>query len=77
MTIAVCFYPTPGVEWSDGQPLTADDVIFTFNEIYLNEAIPADARDVLRIGEGRALPKVRKIDAQRIEFTPQNHLHRS
>jgi peptide/nickel transport system substrate-binding protein len=58
-----------GLKWSDGQPLTADDVVFTFNEIYLNEAIPADARDVLRIGEGRALPKVRKIDAQRIEFT--------
>ncbi|MBW4453215.1 MAG: ABC transporter substrate-binding protein [Nostoc indistinguendum CM1-VF10] len=58
-----------GLKWSDGQPLTADDVVFTFNEIYLNEAIPADARDVLRIGEGRALPKVRKIDAQQIEFT--------
>ncbi|MEH2046981.1 ABC transporter substrate-binding protein [Nostoc sp.] len=58
-----------GLKWSDGQPLTADDVIFTFNDIYFNEAIPTDARDVLRIGESRALPKVRKIDAQRIEFT--------
>ncbi|MBG1242717.1 ABC transporter substrate-binding protein [Nostoc sp. NZL] len=58
-----------GLKWSDGKPLTADDVVFTFNDIYLNEAIPADARDVLRIGESRALPKVRKIDAQRIEFT--------
>ncbi|MEA5601521.1 ABC transporter substrate-binding protein [Nostoc sp. UHCC 0252] len=58
-----------GLKWSDGKPLTADDVIFTYNDIYLNEAIPADARDVLRIGESRALPKVRKIDARRIEFT--------
>ncbi|MFS0517895.1 ABC transporter substrate-binding protein [Nostoc sp. UIC 10607] len=58
-----------GLKWSDGQPLTADDVVFTFNDIYLNEAIPTDARDVLRIGESRALPKVRKIDARRIEFT--------
>ncbi|MBE9105574.1 ABC transporter substrate-binding protein, partial [Nostoc cf. edaphicum LEGE 07299] len=58
-----------GLKWSDGKPLTADDVVFTFNDIYLNEAIPADARDVLRIGESRALPKVRKIDDQRIEFT--------
>ncbi|MCC5644966.1 ABC transporter substrate-binding protein [Nostoc sp. CHAB 5824] len=58
-----------GLKWSDGQPLTADDVEFTYNDIYLNEAIPTDARDVLRIGESRALPKVRKIDARRIEFT--------
>ncbi|RCJ28525.1 peptide ABC transporter substrate-binding protein [Nostoc minutum NIES-26] len=58
-----------GLKWSDGQPLTADDVVFTFNDIYLNEAIPTDARDVLRIGESRALPKVRKIDERRVEFT--------
>ncbi|MEH2395424.1 MAG: ABC transporter substrate-binding protein [Nostoc sp.] len=57
-----------GLKWSDGQPLTTDDVVFTFNDIYLNEAIPTDARDVLRIGESRALPKVRKIDARQVEF---------
>ncbi|MBH8554290.1 ABC transporter substrate-binding protein [Nostocaceae cyanobacterium CENA357] len=58
-----------GLKWSDGQPLTVDDVVFTFNDIYLNEAIPTDARDILRIGESRALPKVRKIDDRRVEFT--------
>ncbi len=58
-----------GLKWSDGQPLTVDDVVFTFNDIYLNEAIPTDARDILRIGESRALPKVRKIDQRRVEFT--------
>ncbi|MEA5503482.1 ABC transporter substrate-binding protein [Halotia wernerae UHCC 0503] len=61
-----------GLKWSDGQPLTVDDVVFTFNDIYLNEAIPTDARDILRIGESRALPKVRKIDQRRVEFrTPE------
>jgi peptide/nickel transport system substrate-binding protein len=58
-----------GLKWSDGQPLTADDVDFTFNGIFLNEKIPTDFRDSLRIGEKRELPKVRKLDDRRIEFT--------
>lgn len=65
----IVFTLRKGLKWSDGKPLTADDVIFSYNEIYLNEAIPTDARDVLRIGESRALPTVRKIDDLRIEFT--------
>ena len=65
----IVFNLRPGLKWSDGAPLTADDVLFTYNDIYLNEAIPTDARDVLRIGESRALPTVRKLDERRIEFT--------
>jgi len=57
------------LKWSDGKPLTADDVVFTFNDIYLNEQIPAPTRDVLRIGESNALPTVRKLDERRVEFT--------
>ena len=45
-----------GLKWSDGEPLTAEDVVYTYNDIYLNKAIPTDARDILRIGESRALP---------------------
>lgn len=58
-----------GLKWSDGEPLTVDDVIFTFNDIYLNEKIPTDTRDVLRIGETGALPSVKKLDQRRVEFT--------
>ncbi|MGI0484780.1 ABC transporter substrate-binding protein [Pantanalinema rosaneae CENA516] len=58
-----------GLKWSDGQPLTADDVLFSFNDVYLNEKIPTDVRDALRIGSSRALPVVRKLDDRRIEFT--------
>lgn len=65
----IVFNLREGLKWSDGAPLTADDVVFTYNDIYMNEAIPTDARDVLRIGESRALPKVRKLDDLRIEFT--------
>jgi peptide/nickel transport system substrate-binding protein len=67
--LRIVFTLRDGLKWSDGKPLTVDDVVFTFNSIYLNEAIPTDARDVLRIGEKRALPKVQKLDARRVEFT--------
>lgn len=58
-----------GLKWSDGEPMTADDVIFTYNEIYFNTKIPTSVRDVLAIGESGALPSVKKIDNRRIEFT--------
>ena len=58
-----------GLQWSDGEPLTVDDVVFTYNEIYLNEAIPTDARDILRVGQSRELPTVSKLDNRRVEFT--------
>lgn len=65
----IIFTLREGLKWSDGHPLTADDVVFTYNDIYLNEKIPSSARDILRIGKNRAFPTVRKLDARRIEFT--------
>ncbi|HIK26813.1 MAG: ABC transporter substrate-binding protein [Oscillatoriaceae bacterium SKW80] len=65
----IVFTLREGLKWSDGHPLTADDVVFTYNDIYLNEKIPSSARDILRIGKNRALPTVRKLDARRIEFS--------
>ncbi|UKO96305.1 ABC transporter substrate-binding protein [Nostoc sp. UHCC 0870] len=59
----------PGLKWSDGKPLTAEDVVFTYNDIYFNEAIPTDTRDGFRIGVNRKLPTVKKIDDRRVEFT--------
>jgi peptide/nickel transport system substrate-binding protein len=56
------------LKWSDGEPLTVDDVVFTFNDLYFNEAIPTNTRDILRIGEEGKLPSVRKLDARRVEF---------
>jgi peptide/nickel transport system substrate-binding protein len=57
------------LKWSDGQPLTVDDVLFTYRDVYLNKDIPTDFRDVLRIGKTGALPTVRKLDERRIEFS--------
>ncbi len=34
------FHLRPGVTWSDGVPFTADDVVFTFNDLIYNKDIP-------------------------------------
>lgn len=65
----ITFTLRDGLKWSDGQPLTADDVVFSYNDVYLNEKIPTDLRDVLRLGDGNQFPSVRKIDTRRVEFT--------
>lgn len=65
----ITFKLKQNLKWSDGAPLTVDDVAFTFNEVYFNEDIPTDTRDVLKIGKDRKLPTVKQIDADRIEFT--------
>jgi peptide/nickel transport system substrate-binding protein len=68
----ILFKLRPNLRWSDGVPLTADDVDFSFNGVYFNPKIPTDAQDTLRIGQKRQLPVVRKIDNLQIEMiTPE------
>ncbi|MGV2830503.1 ABC transporter substrate-binding protein [Myxosarcina sp. GI1(2024)] len=67
--LRIVFTLRKGLQWSDGKPLTADDVVFSYNQIYLNEEIPSSARDVIRVGESQALPTVRKLNDLQIEFT--------
>jgi peptide/nickel transport system substrate-binding protein len=57
------------IKWSDGEPMTADDVDFTYNQIYFNPKIPAPIKDALRIGTKGLLPTVKKLDERRVEFT--------
>ncbi|PAX45811.1 ABC transporter substrate-binding protein [Brunnivagina elsteri] len=57
------------LKWSDGKPLTADDVVFSFNEVFINEKIPTSIRDSLSIGKSRLFPKVSKISDRVIEVT--------
>ena len=56
------------LRWSDGEPLTAADVVFTYRDVVFNEKIPTDAKDSLRIGANRAFPTVRQVDERRVEF---------
>ena len=67
--LKIVFTLRSGLKWSDGKPLSADDVIFTFNELIFNEEIPTSTRDVLRIGQSRKLPKLRQINNLQVEFT--------
>jgi peptide/nickel transport system substrate-binding protein len=54
-----------GLRFSDGHPLDADDVLFTFR-VYLDENIHATQRDLLIVG-GKPIT-VRKVDAQTLVF---------
>jgi peptide/nickel transport system substrate-binding protein len=68
----ITFTLREGLKWSDGEPLTVDDVMFTFNDLVFNENIPTPKRDGLRIGDKGVLPTIRQIDNRRFEFsTPE------
>jgi peptide/nickel transport system substrate-binding protein len=54
-----------GLRFSDGHPLDADDVLFTFR-VYLDENVHATQRDLLIVG-GKPIA-VRKVDAQTLVF---------
>jgi peptide/nickel transport system substrate-binding protein len=54
-----------GIKFSDGQPVDADDVIFTFR-VYLDENVHAPQRDLLIVG-GKPIA-VRKVDEHAIVF---------
>jgi len=62
----IVFTLREGLKWSDGEPLTADDVVFTYQDVIFNEQIPTDWKDSLKI-DG-AFPNIRKIDDRRVEF---------
>ncbi|MBD2185017.1 ABC transporter substrate-binding protein [Planktothrix sp. FACHB-1355] len=64
----VVFTLREGLQWSDGQPLTADDVVFTFEDVIFNKQIPTDFKDSFKIGASGAFPKVRKISNRQVEF---------
>jgi len=60
------FYLRRDVLWNDGVKFTADDVVFTFNNLIYNDKIPTSSRDIFTI-EGKKI-KVRKIDDYTVEF---------
>jgi len=55
----------PDLKFSDGHPLTADDVVFTFQVIY-DAGVPSSVADIVKIG-GRPI-QVEKVDNRTIRF---------
>ncbi len=60
------FYLRRGVKWFDGKEFTADDVVFTYSQIYFNPKIPNSTKDTFLVG-GK-LPQVRKVDRYTVEL---------
>lgn len=54
-----------GLRFSDGQPFTADDVIFTF-QVYLDEKVHSPQRDLLIVGDKPI--SVEKLDDYTVRF---------
>lgn len=59
-----------GIQWSDGKPITANDVVFTWRDIIFAGMGDTSTRDSIVI-DGK-LPTVRKLDNYTVEFvTPK------
>ncbi len=56
-----------GIKWSDGKPITADDVVFTWQNIIFDGFGNTSTRDSMVI-DGK-LPTVSKIDDYTVKFT--------
>jgi len=60
------FYLRHGITWSDGKPITADDVVFSWDKILLTGLGNTSTRDAVLI-DGQ-LPIVKKIDDYTVKF---------
>ncbi len=62
------FHLRRGIKWSDGEPFTARDVEFTFEDVVFNDAIPSSDKDGFKVGDA-PLPTVDVLDDHTVRFT--------
>ncbi|MEO0940017.1 MAG: ABC transporter substrate-binding protein [Cyanobacteria bacterium J06642_12] len=66
--LRLVFTLRPDLKWSDGEPLTVEDVRFTFEDVIFNDAIETSSRSVMEIGEARILPQLSVVGDRQLEF---------
>ena len=57
-----------GSKWSDGQPFTADDILFWYNDVLLNKELTPTLPGWIRNADGTPA-KVEKVDDNTVRFT--------
>ncbi|SVA64116.1 uncharacterized protein METZ01_LOCUS116970, partial [marine metagenome] len=55
-----------GMKWSDGSPFTADDFMFQYEDVIMNDELTPSKPPFLKLGDG--LGEVAKIDETTVEF---------
>ncbi|NJL21816.1 MAG: hypothetical protein HC895_15015 [Leptolyngbyaceae cyanobacterium SM1_3_5] len=66
--LRIVFTLRENLKWSDGEPFTVDDVVFSFQSIYFNPDIPSSIQEIFRIGEKRELPKLKQLNDRSVSF---------
>ena len=60
------FHLRDGLKFSDGHPLTAEDVVFTYKQLIFNSDVDTDRRELLRVGG--TLPEIERVDKLTVRF---------
>jgi|SaaInl7_135m_RNA_FD_contig_101_107109_length_2570_multi_3_in_0_out_0_1 peptide/nickel transport system substrate-binding protein len=67
-SLVITFHLREGLMWSDGEAITADDVVFTYNDLLLNEDVDSNARDGQLLPDD-TYPVCAKVDDYTVTFT--------
>jgi peptide/nickel transport system substrate-binding protein len=67
-SLVITFHLREGIKWSDGEPITADDVVFTYNDVILNEDVDTNQRDGQLLPDD-TYPLCEKVDDYTVKFT--------
>jgi len=67
-SLVITFHLREGLKWSDGEAITADDVVFTYNDLLLNLDVDTNARDGQLLPDD-TYPVCAKVDDYTVTFT--------